>query len=458
MDFNDKNFLLSSPLARHLYFDFAENLPIIDYHSHLSAKEIAEDKHFRSITELWLGGDHYKWRLMRNCGIEEKYITGDASDIEKFRAFSKILPLAAGNPIFTWCHMELKKYFRIDTGICEENADSIFAETQKVLQSGKLTARTAILSSNVKTVCTTDDPADDLKYHLLLAENNFGVNVLPTFRPDKALNIEAAGFKEYISLLTGKTLPSFTDIKNALTNKMDFFASAGCRISDHALASFLFRKLSDAQCEKLLLDVLQGKTPSEEQAEGWKTSLLLFLAKEYHKRDWAMQLHFNCQRNVNTKMFEKLGPDTGYDCINSSTRPDKLASLLNELGEELPKTIVYSLDPNDDKLLNTVINCFQGTIQGKLQHGSAWWFNDTETGIRTHLKTLSEYSVLGNFIGMLTDSRSFTSYIRHYYFRRILCDYLAKLVDEGKYFNSETHLKLLVENICYKNAENYLNI
>lgn len=453
MKFNDDRLLLASDLAAELYGK-VKDLPVIDYHSHLNPREIAEDKAFYNLTQLWLGGDHYKWRLMRNSGVDERLITGDAEDVEKFRAFAAILPLAVGNPIYTWCHLELKKYFGIEIPLSARTADEIYSRTERMMADGSFTAKNVILRSGVETVCTTDDPADDLKWHEKIAEDGFGVKVLPSFRPDKAVHVEAPVFADYVCGLTGMSAPARSDIERALAARISFFAERGCVVSDHALTSFVYRESTPSQLDEILAKALAGKPVSAEESEEWQTALLLFLSREYCDRNWAMQLHFNCLRNVNAAMFARLGPDTGYDCVNRSSHPEKLAMLLDKMGENRPKTVVYSLDPDDDKLLNTVINCFQSGGRGRLQHGSAWWFNDTEKGIRRHLETLSEYSVLGNFVGMLTDSRSFTSYARHDFFRRILCDYLANLALEGKY--PADALLPVAENICYRNVKEFL--
>lgn len=461
MKFLDDNLLLDSELAVLLYNDFAADLPIIDYHSHLSPKEIAEDKRFYNLTELWLKGDHYKWRLMRNCGVSEKLITGDASDKDKFIAFASVLPHCIGNPIYIWCHLELKKYFGITQDINPETANDIYTLTEKMMKEKPYTARYFISTSNVELLCTTDDPLDDLKYHKqIAADNKVKFKVLPTFRPDKALNIEADGFVDYIKALTGKKKPNLDDIISSLSKKLDFFCENGCFISDHALKNYTFADCCKFEAEDIAEKALNGEYLSEHEVEQYKTFILLFLAAEYSKRNMAMQLHFCCIRNNNTNMFDSLGPDTGFDAINASTAPHKLASFFNELEKDgmLPKTIIYSLDPNDDKVINSVINCFQGGLRGKLQHGAAWWFNDTKFGMQSHLKTLSEYSVLGNFIGMLTDSRSFTSYVRHDYFRRIVCSHVADFVNIGEYPPNMNMLKTLVKGICYHNVKVYITL
>ena len=427
MNFLDDKLLLESDLAADLYVNYAKDMPIIDYHSHLIPQEIAEDKAFYNLTQVWLKGDHYKWRLMRNCGVDEKYITGDAPDREKFRAFANTLTRCIGNPIYIWCHLELKKYFGITTPLSPATADEIFDKAEQMMKDGSFSAQKLIKNSGVVALCTTDDPLDDLAWHKKIAASKFDVKVFPTFRPDKALNVNKPTFRDYVRTLTGKKKPVIEDIQNALKERLDYFTALGCFISDHALDNFTFLDCSDTEADEILHTAFMTEYLTAEEIEKYKTYMMLFLAREYAKRGIAMQLHLCCSRDNNSGMFALLGPDTGFDSIENSRDPKKLAYFLDSLEREdaLPKTIVYSLDPNDDKVINTIINCFQGVARGKIQHGSAWWFNDTEGGMKSHLKTLSEYSVMGNFIGMLTDSRSFTSYVRHDYFRRILCNHVA---------------------------------
>lgn len=460
MKFLDDNLLLESELAQELY-TAARELPIVDYHSHLSPREIAEDKRFFNLTQLWLSGDHYKWRLMRNCGVPERLITGDAPDREKFMAFSSVLPLCIGNPIYIWCHLELKTYFGITCPLNADTAAEIYAQTQRMMKERPYTAQNFIRNSRVELLCTTDDPLDDLAFHRALAQNPaLGFQVRPTYRPDKILHIELPVFVSYAQSLTDNNAPSLSEIKDSLAARLEDFRSSGCFVTDHALDRFIYMEKSEGEISEILAAALAGKSLSEEDAEAWQTHILLYLAKEYEKRDMAMQLHFDCLRNNNRAMYEALGPDTGFDSANASHAPLKLVRFLDALAarDSLPKIIVYSLDPNADKLLNTVIHCYQGKSRGRLQHGSAWWFNDTKGGMRAHLATLSEYGVLGNFIGMLTDSRSFTSYVRHDYFRRILCNHLAECVRAGEYPEDKRALLSLVSGICHDNAKEYFGI
>lgn len=462
MQFLDDKILLESDLAIKIYNNYAKNLPIIDFHCHIDQRQILKGKKFKNITELWLGGDHYKWRLMRNFGIDEKYITGNASDREKFKAFCKMLPTAIGNPIYIWCHLELRKYFNITLPICEENADHIFDKTKIMLGKDEFSAPSIIEKSNVKVICTTDDPIDDLAAHYKL-KGKHPFKVLPTFRPDKALNIKQQSFKDYIKSLEKicqTQITSIEKLKGALEKRLDFFVQNGCLISDHALEGYTYLEATDKEVDDIFKKALSGESLSKNDVEKYKTYVLLFLAKLYAKKDVVMQLHLNCLRNNFDKMYEKIGADSGFDCINQSKDAYKLSKFLNSLAnlDLLPKTIIYSLDANDDKIINTILGCFQGKLRGKLQNGAPWWFNDTEIGIKTHFKTLAEYSLLGNFVGMLTDSRSFTSYVRHDFFRRILCTFIADQINLGKYPNDEKNIKALVQNICYKNIQNYLNL
>lgn len=464
MKFLDDDFLLDTPLARKLYHDYAENLPIIDYHSHVVPKMIAEDYTFSSITELWLGGDHYKWRLMRNCGIDERLITGDADEFSKFQAFASVMPLLLGNPMYVWCHLELKRYFGFDGYLNKDNAREVFDMCNKKLADKRFSVKNIIKNSGVKVVCTTDDPADSLNYHKqIAADKSFGVKVLPTFRPDKAVHIENEAFIPYLAQLSdvsGVSVKSAADLLDALKIRLNYFAEFGCFIADHALADYTFADYTVEEADVIFQKRIAGKSITEAEIEIFQTFLLVELGKEYCKRGMTMQLHASCLRNPNSVMFKKLGPDTGFDTINSSTQPIKLAKLLDKLNaaSALPKTIVYSLDPNDNRLIESIINAFQSDYPGKIQHGSAWWFNDSKFGMQEHFKALAEDSVLGNFIGMLTDSRSFVSYTRHEYFRRIMCKFIAAQVETGEYPDDENALKTIIQNISYYNAKRYFGL
>ena len=464
-NFMDENFLLTTETAQKLYFDFAQNQPIIDYHCHVSPKEIFENKQFENIYEVWLSGDHYKWRIMRSNGVSEEYITGSASPRDKFQKFAEALPKAIGNPMYHWCHLELKKYFGYDGILNGETAQAVWDLANEKLKDPALTVRGIIKMSNVDFIGTTDDPIDSLEWHKKLMEDaSFDCIVAPTFRPDKALNLDKAGWLDYIKTLeiaSGISITDMATLKESLKLRMDHFEACGCKASDHGLDYFVFNPLNEKETDKLLKKALNGNDIGLWNIEAIKTELLLFCAKEYAKRGWILQLHYNCLRNPNTKMFSLIGADTGFDCIgpnpSSATLPKFLDALYNE--DKLPKTIIYSLDASDNAFIDTIIGAFQGTeTQGKIQHGSAWWFNDNKQGMIDQLTSLANLSLLGNFVGMLTDSRSFLSYTRHEYFRRILCELVGSWVENGEYPNDENALKDIIEGISYKNAKKYFNL
>ena len=465
--FLKENFLLNTETAKKLYFEHAADMPIIDYHCHVSPKEIYENKRFKSITELWLSGDHYKWRLMRSNGVDEYYITGNADPYEKFLKFAELIPKAIGNPMYHWCHLELKKYFGFDGVLNKDSAKEIFELCEEKLKSEDMSVRGIIKQSNVAFIGTTDDPIDSLEYHKLLADDDtFTTVVAPSFRPDKALNIDKSGWKEYISLLSaasGIEINDVSSLKKALSVRIDHFAANGCRASDHGLDRMVYAEASEEEINKLITKVLNGGTATADEAEALKTELLVHCATEYVRVGWVMQLHYNCMRNPNSNAFKALGADTGFDCIGPDNGSRKLAYLLDRLNTEnvLPKTIIYSLDPSDNEFIDTLIGAFQSNnaeIAGKIQHGSAWWFNDNKQGMRDQLTSLANLSLLGNFVGMLTDSRSFLSYTRHEYFRRILCSLIGEWVENGEYPNDTKALADIVKGICYNNAKNYFEL
>lgn len=458
--FMDGDFLLTTPCAVHLYHDYAEKMPIVDYHCHISPKEIAENRSFENITQIWLGGDHYKWRLMRAAGVSEEYITGNADDREKFEKWAQTLELAAGNPLYHWSHLELARYFGYDGILNRRTAGKVWSLCNEQLQSRR--ARDFIVDSNVTHLCTTDDPVDDLRWHEQLAsDDSFHVKVLPAFRPDRALGIEKSDFTDYMDQLASAAhikITGFSDWKSAIVSRMDYFAARGCLVSDHGLDFVMYRPANEAQIEAVFKKRLAGGVLTSQEILQFKTACLLFLGREYHRRNWVMQLHYGVRRNNNQRMFSQLGPDTGYDCIGKSAPMDELAAFLDALAcnERLPKTIVYSLNPSDNAAIGAIIGCFQdGGQRGKLQHGSAWWFNDHKAGIQSQLTSLANLGLLGTSVGMLTDSRSFLSYTRHEYYRRILCELLGGWVENGEFPDDEETLKALVENISYNNAINY---
>ncbi len=463
--FLDEKFLLKNEIGEKLYFDVAADLPIIDYHCHVNPREIYEDKKFENITELWLSGDHYKWRLMRSNGVDEYYITGEADPYDKFLRFAELMPKAIGNPMYHWCHLELKNYFGYDGVLNADTANEVWELCKRKLQNENMSVRGIIKQSNVAFIGTTDDPIDMLEYHkLIAADDSFDTVVAPSFRPDKALNIDKAGWKEYISKLSevsGVEIRDLESLKLALSRRIEYFAECGCRASDHGLDRMIYAEADGDTINKLIERGLSGETVSPCEAEALKTELLVHCASEYSRLGWVMQLHYNCMRNPNTLAFKTIGADSGFDCIGPDNGSRKLASLLDRLNSNgiLPKTVIYSLDPSDNAFIDTLIGAFQGNgVEGKLQHGSAWWFNDNKQGMRDHLISLANLSLLGNFVGMLTDSRSFLSYTRHEYFRRILCGLLGEWVENGEYPCDEKAISILVKDICYGNAKRYFDL
>lgn len=450
----NENFMLNGNTAKKLYEDYAKNLPIIDYHCHLNPKMIAEDYRFKNITELFLGGDHYKWRAMRSNGIDEKYITGDADDYSKFEKWAETITLAIGNPLYHWMHLELKRYFDIDIPLSPKTAKEIWDKCNKLLESEKFSARNLILRSNVKVICTTDDPADSLEYHKKIKQEGFPVKVLPTFRPDKAVEITKPGFKEYIKLLN---VGSFCELKKVLVEKIDYFHENGCLLSDHGMGSVPY---AEGNAEEVFNKAMAGEKLSAFEEEVYKTEIIALCGREYAKRGWTMQIHMGALRNNNSNMFSKLGADTGFDSIGDYSVAEKLSKLLDLLEKDdmLPKTILYSLNSKDNYVLASMIGNFQkAPVASKLQLGSGWWFNDQRDGMEEQLKVLANLGILGRFVGMLTDSRSFVSYPRHEYFRRILCNLLGTWVDKGEYPEDYEQLGKIVRGISYENAVEYFN-
>lgn len=458
--FLNDDFLLTTEPARQLFHEYAAKMPIIDYHCHLDPREIYEDQPFKNLTAAWLYGDHYKWRLMRANGIPESHITGDASDYDKFLAWAKTLPKAVGNPLYSWTHLELRRFFGVNEPLNEQTAPAIWEQVNRKLAEPEFTRRGLIRSSRVKTICTTDDPADSLEHHKLLKETEKEFSVFPTFRPDKALNIDAPGFPAWLAALEkASSLPvtSYAELLEALKNRVDFFHENGCRLSDHALDVLRYRAGSDAEAQAVFAKRLEGAELSAEEITLYRTELLTKLIGFYHDKDWTMQLHIHAYRNNNTPMFQKLGPDTGYDGINDLSITESLSSLLDraECGSGLPKTILYSLNAKDYPALLALMGCYQKDTVGKMQLGSGWWYNDTRNGMREQLTLLADNSLLGNFVGMLTDSRSFLSYTRHEYFRRVLCGLLGELVERGEAPDDTALLGQLVQDISYNNAAGY---
>ncbi|MDD6074917.1 MAG: glucuronate isomerase [Clostridium sp.] len=462
--FMDKDFLLSTETAKKLYNNYADmkKIPVLDYHCHINPQEICEDRQFDNIAQVWLGGDHYKWRQMRTNGVDEKYITGDASDREKFQKWAETLPKLIGNPLYHWSHLELRYYFGYEGNLNGDTAQEVWDLCNAKLRSPEFSVRNLIKMSNVTLVCTTDDPVDTLEYHQKLkADDSFDVQVLPAWRPDKAMNIEKPEFTAYIEKLSevsGVKVADLESLHAALEKRLDYFAANGCSVSDHGLEYVMYAPASDETIDGILKKRLAGETLTAEECKQYKTAYMLFLARQYSKRNWVMQLHYGCKRDNNAFMYKKLGPDTGYDCINNYAPAAELADFLNELSatDEIPKTIIYSLNPNDDATIGTIIGCFQGGgVKNKIQQGSAWWFNDHFTGMTNQMKSLANLSALGNFVGMLTDSRSFLSYTRHDYFRRILCELVGNWVENGESPDDEKLLAEIIKGISYNNAVEY---
>ncbi len=473
--FMDDDFLLDGDVAKLLYHHYAEQMPIIDYHCHVSPKEIAENRKYENITQIWLGGDHYKWRAMRCFGLPERVITGDASDYEKFAAYASVLPAMIGNPLYHWSHLELKRYFGYDGILSPDTCEEVWQLANEKLASDDMCVREIMKSSNVKLICTTDDPADSLEYHIALTQDkSFDIKVLPAFRPDKAMNVNAPDFADYMAKLSEASGTEITDIVSlcdALERRIEFFDALGCRTADHGFDDYVaFDKTKSTAQSLAIADVtlkraLSGEKIDAEMTEIYKSALIRFFGREYVKRGWIMQIHFGAMRSPNTVMRQRLGPDTGYDAINGTNCIASLSAMLDSLNLEnaLPRTILYSLNPSDNAALDVLAGSFQYTsdeAEGllnmpKIQHGSAWWFNDNIHGMREHLETLASLSVLGKFVGMLTDSRSFLSYTRHEYFRRVLCSVIGSYVERGEYPLDMDTLAQMVCDICYNNTKDF---
>ena len=460
--FMDEDFLLSTNTAKKLYHDFAAKMPIIDYHCHIQPGEIAEDRKFENITQVWLESDHYKWRQMRANGVGEYYITGNASDREKFQKWAETLEKAIGNPLSHWSHLELQRYFGYRGILNRDTAQEVWEICNAKLQDSSMSAQNLIKQSHVKLLCTTDDPIDDLKWHKIIKEEeSFDVQVRPTWRPDRILNIEKSDYLDYLKELSKAAdmeIQNFQDLKKAMRKRMEYFKSMGFCISDHVLTYMVYIPVKENEIEKIFSARLYNKKISLRDTAKFKTACMVFLAEEYEKLNWVMQLHYGCKRDNNRKMYKKIGADTGFDCIGDIASGTELVDFLNAVNERknLPKTILYSLNPKDDELIGTIIGCFQNSdAVGKIQQGSAWWFNDNKTGMVKQMTSLANLGLLGNFIGMLTDSRSFLSYPRHEYFRRILCDLIGSWVENGEYPKDMKTLEKIVKGISYNNAVEY---
>ena len=463
--FLDKNFLLQTPTAQSLYHNYVKDLPIIDYHCHLDPKLIAEDYRFKNITDLWLSGDHYKWRLMRANGVKETYITGEASDWEKFQKFAETIPYTMRNPMYHWTHMELQRVFGIDTLLSPETASEIYEQCNKMLQEDGFTARGMMLKFKVEVVCTTDDPCDSLIYHKQIKESGFEIKVLPTWRPDKSLAVENTdNFVNYIQKLTdvsGISIHDFHDYLNAIKNRHNYFNSMGCKLSDHGIEAFYSESCSENEAEAIFKKVfIEKKELTATEISKFKSKMLYENTILNFEKGWVQQFHFGAIRNNNSKMFNSIGADTGYDSINdNSNLAASMSQFFDRLQREdkLAKSIIYNLNPRDNYLVATMLANFQeGPTPGKMQFGSGWWFLDQKDGMEDQLNVLSTQGLLSRFVGMLTDSRSFVSYPRHEYFRRILCNLIGNDIEQGLLPASEIDfLEKMVENISYYNAKEY---
>ncbi len=462
--FMDEDFLLTTKTAKKL-FKLAKEMPIYDYHCHLSPKEIYKDKKYDNLTEVWLGGDHYKWRFMRSMGIEEKYITGDASPYEKFLSYAKVMEFAVGNPLYHWSHLELQRYFGIYDTLSEKTAEKIWKKANAVIRGGDFSARQLIEKSNVAMIGTTDDPCDDLSYHKLIKEDkSFKTIVAPTFRPDNAINIEKDGFAAYVEKLekaSNTEIKCFNCFKEALKQRIDYFHAVGARISDHSFLTIPYEMAEQKELVEIFAKGRNGEALTQREENAFKTAMMIFLGEEYAKRGWVMQLHMGPIRNNSARMFEKLGADTGFDSIGDGIMAENLSKYLNSLDrcDLLPKTILYTLNPTWNYVIGTMLGNFQsGGIRGKIQFGSAWWFCDNIDGMTEQMKTLGNLGALAAFVGMLTDSRSFLSYPRHEYFRRILCRIVGEWVENGEFTDNEDTLAKIIRDISFNNAKNYFGI
>jgi glucuronate isomerase len=462
-EFLSENFLLTNKTAENLYHNFAKDLPIIDYHCHLPPEEIEQDKKFKNITEVWLKGDHYKWRAMRTNGVDEKYITGETSDWEKFLAWAKTVPHTLRNPLYHWTHMELKNPFGLSgTLLNGETAKEVWEHCNKLLQSDNFSTRGLLKHFNVKVVCTTDDPLDSLENHKKIKEDKFEVKILPAFRPDKGMAVDNLSiFKNWFDKLqkiTNTSISNFRQYIEAIRKRHDYFHENGCRLSDHGLEEPYSENFTDAEINSIFEKILLNKELNKNEVIKFKSAMMHEFGLMNHEKNWVQQMHLGAIRNINSRMFKNLGPDTGYDSIGDFAMALPLAGYLNKMDSEnkLAKTIIYNLNPKDNEVFTSIIGSFQdGTIPGKLQYGSAWWFLDQKDGIEKQLNALSHLGLLSRFIGMLTDSRSFLSYPRHEYFRRILCNMIGEDVEKGFLPDSEELLSPFIKNVCFYNADNY---
>ncbi|MFK8007671.1 MAG: glucuronate isomerase [Saprospiraceae bacterium] len=461
--FLDENFLLENRTAEILYHEYAKSMPIIDYHCHLSPDQLASNHQFENLTKIWLDGDHYKWRAMRTLGVDEKFITGEEDDFLKFQKWAESVPFTIRNPLFHWTHLELKNYFDVDELLTPKSARAIYDHCTNLLQTDAYRTQGLAKKMNVEIICTTDDPLDNLAQHTNLAGQDFSTKVLPAFRPDKAILIDNDGFIEYIQKMgevAGCTIHNFDDLLQALQNRVDFFHENGCRLSDHGLEKIYASDFPQNIISKILQKKLRAIKLTKEEVEAFQSAVLFQLGKMYAEKNWVMQLHLGALRNNSSRMKRVLGPDTGFDSIGDWSQASALSKFLNHLDTEdkLPKTIIYNLNPRDNEVMATMIGNFNdGSIRGKMQFGSAWWFLDQKDGMEKQINALSNMGMLSCFIGMLTDSRSFLSFPRHEYFRRLLCNIIGRDVHNGELPNDTEWLGGIVQDICYNNAKTYFN-
>ena len=460
-NFMDSDFLLQTDTAKMLYHDAAETMPIFDYHNHLNQKAILEDSQMDNLTQVWLGGDHYKWRAMRAMGVPEELITGNGSDYDKFLAWARTIENSIGNPLYHWTHLELQRYFGITAPLSEATAKQIWDSANEQMRSKEFSVRNLILRQNVKYMCTTDDPADDLEAHKALKNENFGCTVLPTFRPEKAMAIEKPGYADYIAKLSevsGVDIKNVDDLMKALEKRMDYFISVGCVVTDHSLEGCFYQPATVEDVDRVMKKRLEGEELTAAECGMYKGYVMIALGKMYARKNIVMQLHIGALRNNSSRQLAAIGVDSGFDSMDDIKYASYLSTMLNEMDKEnlLPKTVLYSLNPNDNEMLASMAGNFQGGgIRGKMQFGTAWWFNDHKPGMEAQLTVLSSIGLLSPFIGMLTDSRSFLSFPRHEYFRRILCNVVGNWVENGEYPNHPDFLKEMINNISYNNPASF---